>query len=173
MGSYARFTDLAEMVCRVRGATPDRLADTDNDGWGEMDSDPDSEDIISDPDDYMEEDESGFLSQPSTRDEVMAMTSFDREDMLVSMGLPGMAPLGLASGSFKRDSPTSHSPSVHSSVRSRAGSTQSSASRVTVPRRVGASFTSYNISGSLGGEERRRASCDSSRTTNTTRDLSG
>merc|ERR1712130_733138 len=114
-GSYARFTDLAEMVCRVRGATPDRLADTDNDGWGEMDSDPDSEDIISDPDDYMEEDESGFLSQPSTREEVMA-------------------PLGLATGSFKRDSPSTHSPSVHTpSVRSRAGSTQSSASRVTVP----------------------------------------
>ena len=138
-GSYARFTDLAEMVCRVRGATPDRLADTDNDGWGEMDSDPDSEDIISDPDDYMEEDESGFLSQPSTREEVMAMTPFDREDMLVSMGLPGMTPLGLATGSFKRDSPSTHSPSVHSavhtpSVRSRAGSTQSSASRVTVPR---------------------------------------
>merc|ERR1712037_591788 len=53
---------------------------------------------------------------------------------------------------------STHSPSVHSavhtpSVRSRAGSTQSSASRVTVPRRVGASFTSYNISGAL--EERR------------------
>jgi len=181
-GSYARFTDLAEMVCRVRGATPDRLADTsDNDGWGEMDSDPDSEDIISDPDDYMEEDESGFLSQPSTRGEVMAMSPFDREDMLVGMGLPGMAPLSLATGSsFKRDSPSSHhSPSVHSSahtpsnMRSRAGSTQSSASRVNVPRRVGASFTSYNISGSIGGEERRRASCDSSRTSNTTRDLSG
>merc|ERR1712108_79974 len=102
-GSYARFTDLAEMVCRGRGATPDRLADTDNDGWGEMDSDPDSEDIISDPDEYMEEDESGFLSQPSTRGEVMAMSPFDREDMLVGMGLPGMAPLGLATGSFKKE----------------------------------------------------------------------
>jgi len=165
-GSYARFTDLAEMVCRVRGATPDRLADTDNDGWGEMDSDPDSEDIISDPDDYMEEDESGFLSQPSTREEVMAMTTFDREDMLAGMGLPVMAPLGLATGSFKRDSSSTHTPSVHTpTVRSRAGSTQS--------RRVGASFTSYNISGNIGGEERRRASCDSSRSTNATRDLSG
>ena len=137
-GSYARFTDLAEMVCRVRGSTPDRLADLDNDGWGEMDSDPDSEDIISDPDDYMEEDESGFLSQPSTRGDPMAITSFDREDLLVSMGLPGMAPLGLASSS-KRDSPSTHSPSVHSSahtpsVRSRAGSTQSNASRVKAPR---------------------------------------
>merc|ERR1711971_932171 len=162
-----------------------RLADTgsDNDGWGEMDSDPDSEDIISDPDDYMEEDESGFLSQPSTRGDLMGpMSPFDREDMLVGMGLPGMAPLGLATGSssFKRDSPSSHhSPSVHSSghtpsnMRSRAGSSQSSASRVNVPRRVGASFTSYNISGSIGGEERRRASCDSSRTSNTNRDLLG
>merc|ERR1712192_360038 len=125
---------------------------------------------------------SGFLSQPSTReDQAMGMSPFDREDMLVGMGLSGMAPLGLASGSsFKRDSPSGHhSPSVHSSghtpsnMRSRAGSTQSSASKVNVPRRVGASFTSYNVSGSIGGEERRRASCDSSRTSNTTRDLSG
>jgi len=40
-------------------------------------------------------------------------------------------------------------------------------------RRMGASFTSYNISGGLGGEERRRASCDSSRTGNMSKDLSG
>jgi len=173
-GSYARFTDLAEMVCRVRGATPDRLADLENDGWGEMDSDPDSEDIISDPEDYMEEDESGFLSHPSTREELMAMGSMDREDMLAGMSLPGM-PLSSLS---RRDSPSTHTPSLHSSahtpaMRSRAGSTQSSASRVAVPRRMGASFTSYNISGGLGGEERRRASCDSSRTGNMSKDLSG
>merc|ERR1719244_1187485 len=103
----------------------------------------------------MEEDESGFLSHPSTREELMAIGSMDR-----------------------RDSPSTHTPSVHSSahtpaMRSRAGSTQSSASRVAVPRRMGASFTSYNISGGLGGEERRRASCDSSRTGNMSKDLSG
>ena len=139
-GSYARFTDLAEMVCRVRGATPDRLADLENDGWGEMDSDPDSEDIISDPEDYMEEDESGFLSHPSTREELMAMGSMDREDMLAGMSLPGMplSSLSIATGA-RRDSPSTHTPSVHSSahtpaMRSRAGSTQSSASRVAVPR---------------------------------------
>jgi len=70
---YARFTDLAEMVCRVRQTTPDREALE----FGLMsedfvsESEPDSDDIISDPDedeDMMEEDESGFLSQAGQED---------------------------------------------------------------------------------------------------------
>ena len=59
----------------MRQTTPERPLgfSSDPEDWGEeVDSDPDSEDIISDPEDYMEEDESGFLSQPSTvRDELL------------------------------------------------------------------------------------------------------
>jgi len=65
--SYARFTDLAEMVCRVRQVTPDRTArgyrDTELDT--ELDTEPDSEpgesDIISEAEE-LEEGESGFIS---------------------------------------------------------------------------------------------------------------
>ena len=79
-GYHARFTDLAEMVCRVRQTTPERPTGFSSDleeDWGEeVDSDPDSEDIISDPEEYMEEDESGFLSQPSTvRDDLLLHNS--------------------------------------------------------------------------------------------------
>ena len=57
--SYARFTDLAEMVCRVRTVTPDRsgLAYQDM----ELDTDPDESDILSEGDE-LEEEESGFIS---------------------------------------------------------------------------------------------------------------
>ena len=79
-GYHARFTDLAEMVCRVRQTTPERPTgfSSEPEDWGEeeVDSEPDSEDIISDPEDYMEEDESGFLSQPSTvRDDLLLHNS--------------------------------------------------------------------------------------------------
>ena len=61
----ARFTDLAEMVCRVRQVTPDRspgaahLAMVDS---MELDTDPDDSEIVSDPEEYLEEGESGFIS---------------------------------------------------------------------------------------------------------------
>ena len=61
-GSYARFTDLAEMVCRVRQSTPDRHNLPELDSPPMSDTDPDESDIISDPEDYMEEGESGFMS---------------------------------------------------------------------------------------------------------------
>merc|ERR1719481_583154 len=75
--SYSRFTDLAEMVCRVRDNTPERdllgysAANVDVGMEHEEESlslsDPDSEDILSDSDlidqDMDTEGESGFLSQ--------------------------------------------------------------------------------------------------------------
>ena len=70
-GSYARFTDLAEMVCRVRQTTPDRHHLPDLDSPELSDTDPDDSDIISDPEDYMEEGESGFLSHSGGPDELL------------------------------------------------------------------------------------------------------
>ena len=70
--SYARFTDLAEMVCRVRTVTPDRsgLAYQDM----ELDTDPDESDILSEGDE-LEEEESGFISNACP------------DDVLPSLGL--------------------------------------------------------------------------------------
>jgi len=70
-GSYARFTDLAEMVCKVRQTTPDRHHLPDMDSPEMSDTDPDDSDIISDPEDYMEEAESGFLSHSGGPDELL------------------------------------------------------------------------------------------------------
>jgi len=68
VGSYARFTDLAEMVCRVRQTTPDRANLPELDSPQMSDSDPDDSDIISDPEDYLEEAESGFISHTGPDD---------------------------------------------------------------------------------------------------------
>jgi len=71
-GSYARFTDLAEMVCKVRQTTPDSHHLPDMDSPQLSDTDPDDSDIISDPEeDYMEEAESGFLSHSGGPDELL------------------------------------------------------------------------------------------------------
>ena len=59
----ARFTDLAEMVCRVRQATPERLGEGEEWEEEEEESEPNSSDILTDPEDFLGEDESGFLSQ--------------------------------------------------------------------------------------------------------------
>jgi len=142
-GGYARFTDLAEMVCRVRQATPERLGEGEE--WEEEeDSEPNSSDILTDPEDFLGEDESGFLSQEG--------------------GLAGLGALGLSRAS---DSPA---PRSRASSQGRASSTRSStASRGLGPRRaMGASHTTYNlVSGQGLFEERRRASCDSHRSSRT------
>ena len=57
--SYARFTDLAEMVCRVRQVTPDRPGMVFQDM--ELDTDPEESDILSEGEE-LEEGESGFIS---------------------------------------------------------------------------------------------------------------
>ena len=72
--SYARFTDLAEMVCKVRTVTPDRQVL----GYEDMqlESDPDESDILSEEEDEdLEEGESGFISNACP------------EDVLPSLGL--------------------------------------------------------------------------------------
>ena len=76
---YARFTDLAEMVCRVRGVTPERQRDflsSAEFGESDLDTEPAESDILTDPEDEEEElgeDESGFLSQAGQDSELMMM----------------------------------------------------------------------------------------------------
>ena len=64
--AYFRFTDLAEMVCQVRQVTPDREwllhDDINNDDDDQLDTEPDESEIVSDPEEYLEEGESGFIS---------------------------------------------------------------------------------------------------------------
>ena len=62
--SYARFTDLAEMVCRVRQVTPVR---PESYGHLDLETDPDESDIISDGDEELDE-ESGFISNACPED---------------------------------------------------------------------------------------------------------
>ena len=53
------------MVFRVRQVTPDNNPhhlDTDNMEDMELDYDPDESEIVSDPEEYLEEGESGFIS---------------------------------------------------------------------------------------------------------------
>jgi len=76
-GNYARFTDLAEMVCRVRENTPDErrvmaylddedeMDDYEDDDEYLSETEPDDSDLLTDPDDcYIDDDdlESGFNS---------------------------------------------------------------------------------------------------------------
>ena len=82
VGSYARFTDLAEMVCRVRQTTPDRANLPELDSPQMSDSDPDDSDIISDPEDYLEEAESGFISHTGPDD--LLLQNIGSEDSTVS-----------------------------------------------------------------------------------------
>ena len=50
---YCRFTDLAEMVCKVRHSTPDRQFNMDDSiDMGETDSDQEDSDLVTDPEDY-------------------------------------------------------------------------------------------------------------------------
>ena len=63
--SYARFTDLAEMVCRVRQVTPVR---SETYGHLDLETDPDESDIISDGDEELDEEESGFISNACPED---------------------------------------------------------------------------------------------------------
>jgi len=73
-GNYARFTDLAEMVCRVRQSTPDRQMVPYNEDEYESETEPDDSDLLTDPDDCIEEEdydddmESGFMSTPGNTD---------------------------------------------------------------------------------------------------------
>jgi len=64
-GNYARFTDLAEMVCRVRQSTPDRqLVPYEAADTYDSETEPDDSDLLTDPEDCIEDDdlESGFIS---------------------------------------------------------------------------------------------------------------
>ena len=71
--SYARFTDLAEMVCRVRQVTPvrsDLPGSALAEGYDHLDleTDPDDSDILSDGDEELDEEESGFISNACPED---------------------------------------------------------------------------------------------------------
>lgn len=91
MGSYARFTDLAEMVCRVRQTTPDRHNLPELDSPQMSDTDPDDSDIISDPEDYMEEAESGFMSHGGPDDLLLQHMGIysSRSDPYKPRSMPG------------------------------------------------------------------------------------
>merc|ERR1712183_516533 len=71
--SYARFTALAEMVCRVRQVTPVR-SDLSGPGRAEgydhldLETDPDDSDILSEGDEELDEEESGFISNACPED---------------------------------------------------------------------------------------------------------
>ena len=105
----ARFTDLAEMVCRVRQVTPDRVEpgyshDDDDDVYDdddmELETDPDESEIVSDPEEYLEEGESsGFVSQQTEQDVLSPGGG-------VSLMIPGAGPHKRRSGSVpsSRDS---------------------------------------------------------------------
>jgi len=74
-GGYARFTDLAEMVCRVRTeVTPDREHghlgpdEMDLESDPDLDTEPEESEIVSDPEEYLEEGESGFISHHTGHD---------------------------------------------------------------------------------------------------------
>jgi len=90
-GSYARFTDLAEMVCRVRQSTPDRHNLPELDSPQMSDTDPDESDIISDPEDYMEEGESGFMSHGGPDDLLLQNFGMfsNRSDRYKPRSVPG------------------------------------------------------------------------------------
>lgn len=91
MGSYARFTDLAEMVCRVRQTTPDRHNLPELDSPQMSDTDPDDSDIISDPEDYLEEAESGFMSHGGPDDLLLQHMGIysSRSDPYKPRSMPG------------------------------------------------------------------------------------
>merc|ERR1719322_376200 len=74
-GGYARFTDLAEMVCRVRTeVTPDREHghlgpdEMELESDPDLDTEPEESEIVSDPEEYLEEGESGFISHHTGHD---------------------------------------------------------------------------------------------------------
>ena len=83
--SYARFTDLAEMVCRVRQVTPVR-SDLPGPGRAEgydqldLETDPDDSDILSDGDDELDEEESGFISNACPED-VLQPVGFSQRNL--------------------------------------------------------------------------------------------
>lgn len=106
-GNYARFTDLAEVVCRVRQSTPDRqfamedsleMLDTDSNEDDEFNDD--DSDLITDPEDYyLDEDmESGFISHPGHD---------DTQPLGISMSSHGLVDTGGGSTPMSRSSSNS------------------------------------------------------------------
>lgn len=83
--SYARFTDLAEMVCRIRQATPDRQSLNPSREGEEADeaseTEPEDSDLPTDPEDeYIEDMESGFISH-SGKDDVTGLSPHSRPEI--------------------------------------------------------------------------------------------
>lgn len=75
--SYARFTDLAEMVCRVRQVTPVK---SESYGHLDLETDPEDSDIISDGDEELDEEESGFISNACPEDLGPSQRNLSRKD---------------------------------------------------------------------------------------------
>jgi len=111
VGNYARFTDLAEVVCRVRQSTPDRqfaLEDSlemiDTDSQEDDDFNDDDSDLITDPEDYyLDEDmESGFISHPGHDDTQPLGISMSSHGLVDTGG--GSTPMSRASSNSGRGS---------------------------------------------------------------------